>query len=62
MSVEGVVADVELAVLHPLDLDLAVVHVEIVLQKVILCRSLLPMKLLKTTTTSTIVTFHMKCP
>ncbi len=47
MPVEAVVAEVEFAVLHPLDLNLAVVDVEVVLQEVLLRGSLLPMKLLK---------------
>ena len=50
MSVEGVVADVELAVLHPLDLDLAVVDVEVVLQEVLLRGDLVPVKLLQKVT------------
>ena len=50
MSVEGVVADVELSVLHPLDLDLAVVDVEVVLQEVLLRGDLVPVKLLQKVT------------
>ena len=50
MPVEGVVADVELAVLHPLDLDLAVVDVEVVLQEVLLRGDLVPVKLLQKVT------------
>ena len=46
MPVESVVADVQLAVPHPLDLDLAVVDVEVVLQEVLLRRNLVPVELL----------------
>jgi hypothetical protein len=47
VPVEAVVAEVQLAVLHPLDLDLAVVDAEVVLQEVLLRRQLLPVELLE---------------
>ncbi len=46
MPIEGVIADVQLSIFHPLDGDRSVVDIEVVLEKVFLTWNLLPMELL----------------